>query len=74
MSNIDAMYTWSEKNVKKYTVYQAIQSAKRRLEANRRWDGSVNVTAVRGRPDNTKITLQELNEIQEAIYFDSLDR
>ena len=70
--NIDEFYTWSEKNVKKYTVYQAIQSAERRLDANKRFCGNLRATSIAGVPLNEKITLKRLNEIQDRIYRDSL--
>lgn len=73
MSNIDAFYTYSEKNDKKYSIYQAIQSAERSLATNRRFKGNINLDAVRGRQLNEKITLRELNEIQEQIRRDSLE-
>lgn len=70
--NIDAFYTWSEKNVKKYTVYQALQSAERRLAANKRFRGNTCVNAISGLQYSDKITLKRLNEIQAQIYQDSL--
>ena len=73
MSNIDAFYTWSEKNVKKYTVYQAVQSAERSLATNRRFRGGICMNAVSGREMSEKITLRELNRIQEQIRWDSLN-
>lgn len=73
MRNIDAFYTHSEKTDRKYSIYQAIQSAERSLAANRRFKGSTNLAAVGGRQLNEKITLRELNEIQEQIRWDSLE-
>lgn len=74
MSNIDAFYTHSEKTDKKYSIYQAIQSAERSLATNRRFKGTTNLAAVNGRELNEKITLRELNDIQEQIRRDSLER
>lgn len=58
-------YTHSELTVRKYTVAQAIESAKRRFKA------PVCVDSVRGRPLDEPITLAELNEIAEQIVSDS---
>ena len=67
------MFTHSERTVPKYTVYQALESARRRLEQKRRGAVALNVTAVQGRPDAEKITLMELNRLAEAVYQDSLN-
>lgn len=62
-----SIYTHSERTVKKYTVGQAVASAERRLKGT-----PVCVNAVSGRPLSEAITLEELNEIAEAIYSDSI--
>lgn len=67
------MFTHSERTVPKYTVYQALESARRRLEQKCRGAVSLNVTAVQGRPDAEKITLMELNRLAEDVYQDSLN-
>lgn len=68
MGNIDAFYTHSEKTVKKYTIYQAVQSAVARL--GDRFKG-VCTNAVHGRADSEKITLKELNDIADQIVRDT---
>lgn len=68
MSNIDDFYTYSEKTVKKYTVYQAIQSARRTLGERFKTFCS---NAVTGREESEKITLKELNEIADQIVRDT---
>lgn len=63
-----SIYTKSERTEKKYTVYQAVQSARRRLGPKR----GLCVNALNGLPDCHKITLEELNELQDKMYWDSL--
>lgn len=67
------MFTHSERTVPKYTVYQALESARRRLEQKRRGAVALNVTAVKGRADAEKITLLELNRLAEDVYQDSMN-
>lgn len=64
--NEHSIYTLSERTVKKYTIGQAVDSAKRRLGTSR-----ICVNAVRARDYKEKITLQELNEIAEEIVQDT---
>ena len=70
--NIDNFYTKSEKTVRKYTVYQAIQSAKRRLKN----DIPLCVNALRKGnrrlSDSDLITLKELNDLADEIYQDTI--
>lgn len=65
--NIDAFYTPSEKTVRKYTVYQAVQSATARL--NGRYPLCVN--AVSKMQNSDKITLKELNDLADQMVDDS---
>lgn len=65
-----SIFTHSERTVKKYTVYQAIESAKRAI-ANSRNPGNVNVTSVAKREPAEKITLEELNRIADRIISDT---
>lgn len=60
------IYTFSERTVKKYTVEQAVESAKRRLKSN-----SICINSIASRDYKEKITLQELNEIAEQIVMDT---
>jgi len=66
------MFTHSERTAPKYTVYQALESARRRLEQKRRGSISLNVTSVGGRHDSERITLMELNRIAEGVFQDTL--
>lgn len=66
-NELDNFYTFSEKTVKKYTVYQALQSAISRLKGRT----SVNTTSIKERQYSEKITLKELNEIADQIVWDS---
>ncbi len=66
------MFTHSERTVPKYTVYQALESARRRIEQKRRGTFGLNVTSVRGRHDSEKITLLELNRLAEDVYQDTM--
>lgn len=61
-----SIYTHSERTERKHTVGQAVASAERRLKGT-----PVCTNAVSGRALTEAITLQELNEIAEAIYLDS---
>jgi len=64
---VDDIYTHSERTVRKYTVYQAMQSAERRLKGV-----PMCTNAISGRQHSDKITLKELNEISDALYNDSI--
>ena len=66
--NNDDVYTFSERTNRKYTVYQAVQSAERLLK------GKVPMctNAISGRQYSDKITLKELNEIADRLHTDSL--
>lgn len=66
------MFTHSERTVPKYTVYQALESARRRVEQKRRGAVALDVTSVQGRLDSEKITLMELNRIAEDVYQDTM--
>ena len=66
------IYTRSERTVEKYTVYQAVESARRRLGADFISKHGMCVDVLRGRRDDVKITLEELNKISDGIYLDSL--
>ncbi len=61
-----AIYTKSEKTVKKYTVGQAVESAKRRLKGK---EYCCNCVSNRNLTD--KITLEELNNISDQIVWDT---
>jgi hypothetical protein len=61
-------YTLSERTVRKYTVGQAVESAKRMLKGVK-----MNVTSIHSRELTEKITLEELNKISEQLYIDSVD-
>lgn len=67
----DSIYTRSERTVQKYTVYQAIESARRRLAEKKWFKGKVCTNAVSGRANSEKITLEELNEIADEIVNDT---
>lgn len=60
------IYTKSEKTVKKYTVGQAVESARRRLKGN---EYCSNCISSRNLTD--KITLEELNNISDQIVWDT---
>lgn len=62
-------YTYSERNVKKYTVAQACTSAKYRLEKSNIFKMSTD--SIRNRSGSEKITLEELNKIADKIVADS---
>ena len=59
-------FTLSERTDKKYTVGQAVASAKRRLKGR-----SYCMNAISGRDLSEKITLEELNRISDAIVDDT---
>lgn len=61
------IYTFSERTVKKYSVGGAVESAKRRLNGL-----PICTDAIRSRTLSDRITLQELNEIADAIVEDSI--
>lgn len=63
MQNI---YTKAERTVKKYTVGEAVESAKRALKGI-----SMCMNAVGNRDLKEKITLEELNNIRQSIIDDS---
>lgn len=67
-----SIYTRSERTVKKYTVYQATESARRRLNQVKGFKGSICVNALRGRSDSDKITLEELNSLSDSIVDDTM--
>ena len=60
------IYTKSEMTVKKYTVGQAVESAKRRLKG-----AQMCVNALRGWELSDKITLEQLNTIADQLISDS---
>lgn len=64
---LENFYTYSEKNDRKYTIYQAWQSARSRLSD--RYQLCVN--AISGRANGEKITLQELNQLADQMVSDS---
>lgn len=64
------VFTKSERTVRKYTVAQALASAERRLK-NAGVKGTC-INAISRRSLSDKITLEELNEISDAIYSDSV--
>lgn len=63
-----SVYTNSERTVKKYTVGQAVESAKRRMKHG----VPVNLTCISGRSLKEHITLEEMNEIAEEICSDTM--
>lgn len=63
MQNI---YTKAERTVKKYTVGEAVESAKRALKGI-----PMCMNAVGDRDLKEKITLEELNNIRQSIIDDS---
>lgn len=60
-------YTWSERNVKKYNVAKAVEIARRRLKGV-----PMNVTSV-PRDYDKPLTLQEVNELADTIYWESME-
>lgn len=65
---LENFYTPSEKTDRKYTIYQAVQSARARLGSR---FPSVCTNAIAGRADSERITLQELNQIADQIVLDT---
>lgn len=65
-----SIYTKSERTVKNYTVLDAFNSAKARL--SKLGLHQVCVDKLKGRADEEKITLEELNEISDTLYMDTL--
>lgn len=63
------IYTLSERTDKKYTVGQAVSSARRLLKDS---GICVCVTPISDRSMSEKITLEELNSIAMAIYDESV--
>ena len=61
-----SIYTKSERTVKKYTVQDAVDSAKRRLKGI-----PMCINAVTKMDLDEKITLERLNEIASEIVADS---
>lgn len=61
-----SVYTRSERTDKKYTIGQAVESAKRRLNGK-----PMCSNAVWGEDYSTLITLERLNEISDEIVGDS---
>lgn len=68
-----ALFTTSERAAPKYTVYQALESARGRVAQKRRGAFKLNAASVGGRPDNERITLMELNRISESVFQDTMD-
>jgi len=60
-----SIYTHAERTVKKYTVADAIAAAKARTA------GSVCLDSVKDRADDEAITLEQLNDIADAICDDT---
>lgn len=61
------IYTKSERTVRKYTIGNAIASARRRLGNN----VPMCINAIEHRPLDYKITLEELNRISDQLVEDS---
>lgn len=66
---LENFYTHNEKTVKKYSIYRAIQSARKRLNGI-----PVCTDVVAGRADSDKITLMELNQLADQMVSDTLSR
>jgi hypothetical protein len=66
-----SVFTHSERTEKKYTIGQAISSAKRRLVCKGINEICVNAVG-RGCDLKTPITLEHLNEISDTIYDDTM--
>lgn len=64
--NRNEIYTKSERTVKKYTVGEAVESAKRALKGI-----PICTNILRGRELSEKITLEELNNIRTRLIDDS---
>ena len=65
-----SVFTHSERNDKKYTIGQAVASAKRRLVNAGINEMCMNVVGL-GCDLKTPITLERLNTISDAIYDDT---
>jgi hypothetical protein len=65
----DSIFTLSERTVRKYTVYQAEQSALRYLTG--KGYKTFCKDSTKGRAGSEKITLEELNKIADRIIADS---
>lgn len=65
-----SIYTKSERTVKKYTVEQAVNSALVRL--NKIGLTQVCTDKIKGRNNDEKITLEELNRISDELYDDTI--
>lgn len=61
------IYTKSERTERNYTIGKAVASARRRLGKG----VPMCINAIRHRPLDYKITLEELNEISDEIVSDS---
>lgn len=61
-----SIYTKSERTIKKYTVGEAVESAKRALKGV-----PMCINALEGRELIEKITLEELNNIRSQLIDDS---
>ena len=68
-TELDAFYTHSEKNDRKYQVSDAFRSAKARLEQQR--ITAVCVNAISQRDLKEKITLREINLLADQMVKDS---
>jgi hypothetical protein len=67
------IYTKSERTVKKYTVGYAVARVRERLKAKGIERYCCNYLAQNGLMDlKEKVTLQQVNEIIEAVYGDSV--
>ena len=63
---MNSIYTKSERTVKKYTVGEAVESAKRALKG-----APMCVNAIHNKELSEKITLEELNIIRQRLIDDS---
>lgn len=68
--NIDAFYTHSEKNDRKYPLGKAVSLAEANLRARGHTAG-ICTDAMRGRSQAELVTLKEVNDVAEQIYWDS---
>ncbi len=69
----EQIYTKSERTVKKYTVGYAVARVRERLKAKGIHQYCTNYLHDKGLTDlKEPITLQQVNEIIEAIYMDSI--
>ena len=65
-----AIFTRSEREDRKYTIGQAVASAKRHLV--KKGIRTICVNALRRRPDETPITLVQLNRLAEEMVDDTI--